>query len=909
MRIGIFFGGKSREREISFAGGRTVYDLLDKSIFTPVPIFVDSLGNFILLDWQYLYKGSIRDFYPPVSHLPKFEENFQIYIESLEKLSAEKQTEIIESVGKKLSAEDFKQHFDFAFLALHGPYGEDGSLQGILDFYDIPYSGSGILPSAIGINKAVQKHFMESMNIKAASSLNIHREKWLKSLDAQKTFFENVKAKFDLPVVVKSSSQGSSIGVSILREWDFNEFCRLMNRSLFIQTIQSSEWTGKDNENKRLFIQQLCDIYEGIGTPLTCEDLSGGNEIIYHPSELFSAFEKHFSKNNTALTISSLQTESAVLVEEFIRGKEFSCIVVEGEYGEPIALPPTGIIKSEDIFNYRAKYLPGISRKVTPIDLPEIQIQQIIDACESLYTALQFDVYARIDGMITDSGEIFLNDPNTTSGMLPSSFFFHQAAEIGLSPSQFLSYIIHKSLEKRIEKSHSVFPLLELKRTLDNKFLSRKISGEDKWRIGVVLGGISTERHISVESGRNVFEKLSSSGKYKAMPLFLNEENGNIELYSLPMNLLLKDNADDIREKVKHFKIAPIIEKIIHKAEYITKNFTSGDYAFYPRKIEIPELKGLVDSVFIGLHGRPGEDGTLQKLLEPLHIPYNGSGIDSSSITINKFVTNELLRQHGLLIPKHYLVQKESFLKDADALFASIEKEIPYPIIAKPADDGCSSAVKKINNREELKNFTVAMFREEENLNSNLRSLLSLQGNEEFPQKEFFVVEELISPNGAKHFIEVTGGMLTSYNEKGEVQFEIFEPSEALASKGILSLEEKFLAGEGQNITPARFAPVPGENKSISEIVRETLGRAAKILNIEGYCRIDAFVRIFDAKKVEVIFIEVNSLPGLTPATCIFHQAALNGYKPFQFLDHIIQYGIEKENRREKRKETAGSIV
>ena len=64
MRIGIIFGGPSREREISFAGGRTVYDNLDKSIFKPVPIFVDSFCNFILLDWKYVYKGSIRDFYP-----------------------------------------------------------------------------------------------------------------------------------------------------------------------------------------------------------------------------------------------------------------------------------------------------------------------------------------------------------------------------------------------------------------------------------------------------------------------------------------------------------------------------------------------------------------------------------------------------------------------------------------------------------------------------------------------------------------------------------------------------------------------------------------------------------------------------------------------------------------------------
>ncbi|MEY4926715.1 MAG: hypothetical protein RI894_1151, partial [Bacteroidota bacterium] len=70
LKIGILFGGTSREREISFAGGRTVYDNLDKTLFTPVPIFLDSLGNFILLDWQYIYKGTIRDFYPPVSSLP-----------------------------------------------------------------------------------------------------------------------------------------------------------------------------------------------------------------------------------------------------------------------------------------------------------------------------------------------------------------------------------------------------------------------------------------------------------------------------------------------------------------------------------------------------------------------------------------------------------------------------------------------------------------------------------------------------------------------------------------------------------------------------------------------------------------------------------------------------------------------
>ncbi|HIF15606.1 MAG TPA: hypothetical protein EYQ86_09985, partial [Bacteroidetes bacterium] len=61
MRIGIFFGGPSREREISFAGGRTIYDNLNKELFEAVPIFVDSNRQFILLDWEFVYKGTIRD--------------------------------------------------------------------------------------------------------------------------------------------------------------------------------------------------------------------------------------------------------------------------------------------------------------------------------------------------------------------------------------------------------------------------------------------------------------------------------------------------------------------------------------------------------------------------------------------------------------------------------------------------------------------------------------------------------------------------------------------------------------------------------------------------------------------------------------------------------------------------------
>ena len=115
-----------------------------------------------------------------------------------------------------------------------------------------------------------------------------------------------------------------------------------------------------------------------------------------------------------------------------------------------------------------------------------------------------------------------------------------------------------------------------------------------------------------------------------------------------------------------------------------------------------------------------------------------------------------------------------------------------------------------------------------------------------------------------------------------------------LKSALVFGLEEKFLAGQGQNLTPSRFSKDPVEQSNISLSVRNTLESVAKALDVTGYCRIDAFVRIFADGGVETIIIEVNSLPGMTPATCIYHQASINGYKPFEFIREILKFG---ENR------------
>ncbi|MBC7487694.1 MAG: D-alanine--D-alanine ligase, partial [Cytophagaceae bacterium] len=369
--------------------------------------------------------------------------------------------------------------------------------------------------------------------------------------------------------------------------------------------------------------------------------------------------------------------------------------------------------------------------------------------------------------------------------------------------------------------------------------------------------------------------------------------------FLMPVNIMLKDNADDIREKVKAvYKKHPVIEQIQEEAKDLTKRYVSRVIS-EPKKITLTELSEMADAVFIALHGRPGEDGTLQRELEKFNLPYNGSGPDSSSITINKYETNTLLEKHGILVAKRKLVTKAEWVNEKERLLSSLENALGYPMIAKPADDGCSSAVKKIKNAAELKAYIKLMFAEDALQGSESADILKIRANEEFPQKDFFLAEELVSAKGAKHFLEITGGILTRYDDKGELQYEIFEPSEALATGDILSLEEKFLAGEGQNITPARFAvsKKAADYKAIAAEVKATLEKTSRILNVQGYARIDAFVRVFDNNKVETIVIEVNSLPGMTPATCIFHQTAINGYRPYDFIDNILSFGIARQKQ------------
>ena len=301
---------------------------------------------------------------------------------------------------------NFKNIIDFAFLCLHGTKGEDGAIQGLLEWCNIPYSGTHILGSAINIDKGIQKKLICQSLINDDIPDNLLKYELLpfnnwQSLKDKNFLYNKLKKKLGLPFVVKSCRQGSSIGVKIIRSEE--DFEILVNSCFFITKIDSSYWNTLEVSAKINFIStKIIDIRYGIGMPLYVTNNALNNDlissfeakpkqntikqpglprIIYKNLELINFLDSYFKSNDGHLFLTSKNFEKEVLFEPFIEGREFSCIMIEDKEGAPLVLPPTELISldnnlkssSNPSFDYRAKYLPGITSKSTPMDISYIQ--------------------------------------------------------------------------------------------------------------------------------------------------------------------------------------------------------------------------------------------------------------------------------------------------------------------------------------------------------------------------------------------------------------------------------------------------------------------------------------------------------------------------------------------------------
>jgi len=228
---------------------------------------------------------------------------------------------------------------------------------------------------------------------------------------------------------------------------------------------------------------------------------------------------------------------------------------------------------------------------------------------------------------------------------------------------------------------------------------------------------------------------------------------------------------------------------------------------------------------------------------------------------MNKYKTNELLSAKGFHVPQSLLIAKEEWQNNQDEVINQIKQKFALPFIIKPFDDGCSVYVSKITHHGEIPAALNSFF---------------LTG-----KSHAFLEEYIVG-------MELTVGVI------GNTQAKALTPSQAVASQGILSIEEKFLPGAGENQTPA---PLP---EVTLNFVKQVMEDVYKTVDCKGYARIDCFYQSAQqsrTKQERVVILEINTLPALTPATCIFHQAAEENIRPMDFIDMIITLGLEEHKK------------
>jgi len=340
---------------------------------------------------------------------------------------------------------------------------------------------------------------------------------------------------------------------------------------------------------------------------------------------------------------------------------------------------------------------------------------------------------------------------------------------------------------------------------------------ETKLRVGIIMAGLSSEKEVSLESGRNIFSKIDRR-KYNPIPIFMDSEAA---LWEIPLKLLMRNCTRDVEEDLS-------VEAV---------------------RIPYEELKFRVDLVFLALHGKYGEDGCMQGLLELLKIPYTGSGVLASALGMDKLASRRVLAINGIDVPRTVPVCRREWVPEQENLLSDrIEQEVGFPCVVKPSREGCSTGVKKVMSR------------------SGIPDAL----NGAFLWDSTALVEEFIDG------MEVTCGVL------GGNPPSALTPSETIATTDVLSLEDKFLYGQGENKTPARL---PDETlKKIQGVAVQ----AFEALDLKGYARIDMFV----TSAARVLVLEPNTQPGMTPSTVLFHQAAALGITQAGLIDRIIDSAL-----------------
>ena len=195
LRVGVIFGGRSSEHEVSLMSARSVLSALNSDKYDVVLIGITKSGRWITGNVAAALESGEEGFAQKATLLPDPETKALLAIESVDSRPT-----VLSEVAQ----------LDVVFPVLHGPYGEDGTVQGLLELAGIPYVGAGVVGSAVGMDKAIFKAVMKAHGLPILPWTLVSKSNWLKEPAA---VVDAVEASLAYPVFTKPANMGSSVGI------------------------------------------------------------------------------------------------------------------------------------------------------------------------------------------------------------------------------------------------------------------------------------------------------------------------------------------------------------------------------------------------------------------------------------------------------------------------------------------------------------------------------------------------------------------------------------------------------------------------------------------------------------------------------------------------------------------------
>src|SRR3954471_409862 len=193
LRVAVIFGGKSGEHEVSIASAASIFKHLDPDRYEPVPIKIEKDGRWML-----------------AGDVPKAISAADVHKEiGTGRTAPDTALQPIDPTNTLAAGS-----IDVVFAVLHGPFGEDGTVQGLLELANVPYVGAGVLGSAVGMDKAVMKTLFLARNLPVSPYLVVLRHEWTRDAGV---LTERAERELSFPVFVKPANLGSSVGISKAR--------------------------------------------------------------------------------------------------------------------------------------------------------------------------------------------------------------------------------------------------------------------------------------------------------------------------------------------------------------------------------------------------------------------------------------------------------------------------------------------------------------------------------------------------------------------------------------------------------------------------------------------------------------------------------------------------------------------